>query len=206
MALVFASTNPHKLREIRKILGPLGLELRGLDELGPSVPEPTETETTLEGNARLKAAAYARALGRTCLADDSGLEVDALGGAPGVHSARYAGSGSTREERDRANREKLVAKLDELGPVSRKTRLVCVLCLADRTGRVLCETRGTLEALVTHEPRGEKGFGYDSVLLLPDVGRTIAELTPEELNARSHRGQAARALYAWLSAHPLPND
>jgi len=198
MKLVLATTNPHKVREMREILGPLGLELESLDELGVSVPEPAESAATLEGNARIKAVAYARALGRTCLADDSGLEVDALGGAPGVHSARYAGSGATRNERDRANREKLLAELRQLGPVSRVARLVCVLCLADRTGRVLSETRGTLAAVVADEPRGENGFGYDSLLFLPDVRLTLAELSPDELHARSHRGTAARALHAWL--------
>jgi len=198
MKLVLATTNPHKVGEMRGILGPLGVEVQGLDELGVTLPEPAETATTLEGNARIKAVAYARALGQTCLADDSGLEVDALGGAPGVHSARYAGISSTRDERDRRNREKLLAELERRGPVSRAARLVCSLCLADATGRVLFETRGALEAVVAQEPRGEHGFGYDSVLFLPDVQKTLAELSAEELNARSHRGTAARALHAWL--------
>jgi XTP/dITP diphosphohydrolase len=204
MQLVFATTNPHKLREMRELLGPHGLDVRGLDALGRAVAEPAETEATLEGNARLKATTYARALGQTCLADDSGLEVDALDGAPGVHSARYAGIGTTREERDQANRDKLLRELARRGAVSRKTRLVCVLCLADRTGRILFEARGTLDAVVAPAPRGEHGFGYDSLLLLPEVNKTVAELSPAELNARSHRGAAARALHAWLREHPLP--
>lgn len=206
MQLVFASTNPHKLREIREILGPLGLEVRDPGELGRALPEPAETEVTLEGNARLKAVSYARALGRTCLADDSGLEVDALGGAPGVHSARYAGVAATGDERDRANREKLVRELGKLGDVTRRARLVCALCLADASGRVLFETRGTLEAVVIDEPRGKNGFGYDSLLLLPDTNRTMAELDADELNARSHRGAAARALHAWLRTHEFPHS
>jgi XTP/dITP diphosphohydrolase len=197
MQLVFASTNPHKLRELREILGPLGIELHGLDETGRGVAEPVETEPTLEGNARLKAVTYARALGCTCLADDSGLEVAALGGAPGVNSARYAGNDGTRDERDRANREKLVAELLGRG-ADRTARLVCALCLADATGRVLFETRGTLDAVVLEAPREEHGFGYDSLLLLPDLDQTLAEISAEELHARSHRGQAARALHAWL--------
>jgi XTP/dITP diphosphohydrolase len=205
MPLVFATTNPHKLREIREILGPLGIDVRGLEETGRDVPEPVETAPTLEGNARIKAATYARALGQPCLADDSGLEVDALGGAPGVHSARYAGTGATREERDRANREKLVAELGKLGRVNQSARLVCTLCLADATGDVLFETRGAIEALITEAPRGGHGFGYDSLLFLPDVNKTVAELAPNEFNARSHRGAAARALHAWLSTHPLPD-
>ena len=206
MKLVFASTNPHKLREVREILGPLGLELGGLDELDGAVSEPVETEATLEGNARLKARFYARALGRACLADDSGLEVDALGGAPGVRSARYAESGGTRDERDRENRVKLVRELQKLGNVSRRARLVCAMCLADETGRVLFETRGAVEAVVIDEPRGEHGFGYDRHLFLPDVRKTLGELSPDELNARSHRGEAARALHAWLREHPLPGE
>jgi XTP/dITP diphosphohydrolase len=206
MQLVFATTNPHKLRELREILGPLGIDVTDLTTLGRALPEPAETEATLEGNARLKARTYARALGRTCLADDSGIEVDALGGAPGVHSARYAGSGGTREERDRANREKLLAELRRCGPVKRDARLVCALCLADPAGQVLFEARGVLHALIADEPRGGQGFGYDSLLLLPDVEKTVAELSPGALNARSHRGAAARLLHAWLETHPLPDS
>jgi XTP/dITP diphosphohydrolase len=201
MRLAFATTNPHKLQEIREILGPLGVEVHGLSELGHDLPEPAETDPTLEGNARIKAATYARALGRTCLADDSGLEVDALGGAPGVHSARFAGTGTTREERDRANREKLLAELEKLGAVDRSAHLVCTLCLADATGRILFEARGAIDAVIVDEPRGDHGFGYDALLFLPDVGRTVAELAPAELNARSHRGAAARALHAWLKTY-----
>jgi XTP/dITP diphosphohydrolase len=203
MQLLLASTNPHKLREIREILEPLGVEVRGLDEAGRAVPEPVEAEVTFEANARLKAVTYARALGRTCLADDSGLVVDALGGAPGVHSARYAGFGATRDERDQANREKLISELRKLGDVSRAARLVCTLCLSDATGRVLFEARGTLEGVIQDEPRGGNGFGYDTHLFLPDVGKTAAELSPAELNARSHRGAATRLFHAWLSTHPL---
>lgn len=198
MPLAFATTNPHKLREVREILAPLGIEVRGLGELGRDVPEPVEDAATLEGNARLKAQSYARALGQACLADDSGLEVDALAGAPGIHSARYAGLGSTREERDRANREKLLAELGKLGAVSRSARLVCTLCLADADGRVLFETRGAVEAVIAHEAHGEHGFGYDALLFLPEVEKSVAELSPEEWNARSHRGKAVRALAAWL--------
>jgi XTP/dITP diphosphohydrolase len=200
MTLVFATTNPHKLQEIRDILGPLAIDVQGLDDVGRAVSEPVESEATLAGNARLKAVTYARALGRMCLADDSGLEVDALGGAPGVHSARYAGRGATREERDRANREKLVAELGRLADVSRTARLVCCLCLADATGRILFEAEGAIHALIVDEPRGNRGFGYDAHLFLPDAGRTVAELTPDELNARSHRAVAVRALHAFLTS------
>lgn len=201
--LLFASTNPNKVREVREILGPLGVRVLGLDEAGRDVPPPAEDAATFEGNARLKALAYARALGRACLADDSGLEVDALGGAPGVHSANYAGARGTREERDRENRTKLIAELRGRAPSP--ARLVCALCLADAEGEVLFQARGTFEGVITEQARGDGGFGYDSHLFLPDLGRTVAELRPEELHARSHRGAAVRALHEWLSANPLPS-
>jgi XTP/dITP diphosphohydrolase len=203
MKLVLASTNPHKLREIREILEPLGVEVGGLEETGRAVPEPVEAEATFEANARVKAVSYARALGQSCLADDSGLEVDALGGAPGVRSARYAGIGATRDQRDQANREKLISELRKLGDVSRTARLVCALCLSDATGRVLFEARGTLSGLIQDEPRGGNGFGYDTHLFLPDLGKTAAELAPAELHTRSHRGAAVRKFYAWLRENPL---
>lgn len=202
MKLVLATTNPHKLEEIREILGPLGVLVSGLTDVGRDLPEPVEDEATFEANARRKAVTYARALGTTCLADDSGLEVDALGGAPGVRSARYAGASGTREERDRANREKLIVELGKLGDVLRTARLVCTLCLADAAGRVLFESRGTLEGRIQDEPRGSNGFGYDRHLFLPGAGKTAAELSPADLAARSHRGAAARKLYVWLAEHP----
>jgi XTP/dITP diphosphohydrolase len=200
---VFGSTHPPKVGEIRTLLGSFGVEVVGLDEVGRSVAPPVEDADTFEGNARIKALAYARAFSRPCLADDSGLEVDALGGAPGVRSARYAGVDGTREERDRANRDKLVAEIQKLGPVPRSARLVCTLCLVDATAQVLCETRGTFDGIIIDDARGGNGFGYDGHLFLPDVSKTAAELSHEEQNARSHRGNAARALGAWLRDHPL---
>lgn len=203
MRLLFATTNPHKAREIGQMLGPLGIEVCSLADVAPNLPEPVEDADTFEGNARIKAVAYARALRMSCLADDSGLEVDALGGAPGVHSARYAGVGQTREERDRANNEKLIAELRKRGDVARSARFVCALCLVDAEGCVLFETRGTFAGVVTDEARGANGFGYDPHLFLPDVGKSSAELSDGEKNARSHRGAATRALHAWLVQHPL---
>ena len=203
MKLLFATTNPHKAREIGQILGPLGIEVCSLAEVAPGLPEPVEDADTFEGNARIKALAYSRALKLPCLADDSGLEVDALGGAPGVHSAYYAGVGSNREERDRANNQKLIAELRKLGQVDRSARFVCALCLVDAESRVLFETRGTFAGVIADDPRGENGFGYDPHLFLPDVGKSSAELPPEQKNARSHRGMATRALHAWLLKNPL---
>jgi len=196
--LLVATTNPHKAREFGELLEPLGVRVRGLDQLEAPLTAPVENEATFAGNARLKAAFYARALGCTCLADDSGLEVDALGGAPGVLSARYAGEAGSREERDHRNREKVVRELRERGAQESPARLVCALCLADAAGTVLFETSASLEGLFRFEPRGGHGFGYDGHLFLPALGRMAAELSPEEMNACSHRGQATRALAAWL--------
>jgi XTP/dITP diphosphohydrolase len=203
MKLLIATTNPHKVREIGQVLEPLGLDVCSLADVAPHLPEPVEDADTFEGNARIKAVAYARALRMPCLADDSGLEVEALGGAPGVHSAYYAGVGRTREERDPANNRKLVSELRKLGDVDRSAHFVCALCLVDANANVLFETRGTFEGVIIDEPRGENGFGYDPHLFLPDVGKTSAELPPEAKNARSHRGAATRALHAWLAKNPL---
>ncbi len=202
MKLLIATSNPHKVREIGQVLSPLGVEVLGLDEIGRELEEPVEDADTFEGNARLKAVGYASQLGMACLAEDSGLEVDALGGAPGVHSARYAGRGTTREEKDRENNAKLLSELSRLGEVDRAARFVCAMCLVDEAGQVRFETRGTYEGQIAQQARGENGFGYDPLLYLPDVGKTSAELSPDEKNARSHRGQAARALLAWLKAQP----
>jgi XTP/dITP diphosphohydrolase len=194
MDLVVATGNPHKVDEIRAILAPHGVRVLGLDDLGAVVPEPDEPGDTFEENAAIKARAYAAALGRTVLADDSGLEVDALGGRPGVHSARYAGVGATREERDAANNAKLLHELSGM-PMDRRTaRFVCVICVAAPDGRVVATARGTFDGVIIEAARGSHGFGYDPLLFVPDAGCTSAELDPAEKNRRSHRGQAVRAL------------
>jgi XTP/dITP diphosphohydrolase len=203
MKLLVATTNPNKVREFAQVLEPLGFEIMGLDVFAQDLPEPVEDAPTFEGNARIKAQAYARALQMACVAEDSGLEVDALGGAPGVHSARYAGTEGTREQRDQANNDKLLLALARLGAIDRTGRFVCALCLVDAEGRVLFETRGTYQGLIAEAPRGENGFGYDPLLYLPDLYRTSAELSPAEKNARSHRGEAARALARFLSESAL---
>ena len=197
--IVVATGNPHKVEEIREILAPSGLVVRSLDEVGGPFAEPDETGRTFEANARIKAVAYAKATGRTVLADDSGLEVDALGGAPGVHSARYAGVGATRAERDAANNAKLLRELAQVPDARRAARFVCVLCIARPDGTLLAESRGTFDGVIGRAARGTNGFGYDPLLVLED-GRTSAELSPAEKNARSHRGNALRALVAKLRA------
>lgn len=194
MKVLFATSNPHKVREVTQVLAPLGIEVLSLSDLEQSFDEPVEDADTFAGNARIKALGYARASGLRCLAEDSGLEVDALGGAPGVHSARYAGVEGTRDERDRANNEKLLRAIADVAPDDRSARFVCTMCLAGADGTVLAETRGTYDGVITDEPRGDNGFGYDPLLFLPALGKTSAELAPDEKNARSHRGVAARAM------------
>jgi len=193
--LTIATSNPHKVDEISAVLGPLGIRCIPLGRA--DIPEPEEDGATFEENARIKARAYASALGRVVLADDSGLEVDALGGAPGVHSARYAGIGATREERDRANNMKLLAALSNVPDAQRTARFVCVLSIARPDGTIIAESRGTFDGIIGRAPRGSNGFGYDPLLVLED-GRTSAELSPDEKNARSHRGNALRLILPQL--------
>jgi XTP/dITP diphosphohydrolase len=202
--LLVATTNPNKVREIDQVLRPLGYDVVGLHELAHAIPEPVEDADTFEGNARIKAQAYARALGSACLAEDSGLEVDVLAGAPGVHSARYAGVDGPREERDRANNEKLLRALANVPASERSARFVCALCLVDAQGSILFETRGTYEGVIADAPRGAGGFGYDPLLFLPALGKTSAELAPAEKNALSHRGKATRALATYLEGQKQP--
>ncbi len=193
MRIVFATSNPHKVVEVSAILAPHGIEVVGLDGFA-DIAEPEEDGATFEANACLKARYYAARLGLECLAEDSGLEVDALGGEPGVRSARYAGAGGSRDERDSANNALLLQRLENVPEGSRQARFVCAMCVARPDGRVVAETRGHFEGLVAREPAGRGGFGYDPLLFLPDVGCTSAELSAEAKNARSHRGHAARQL------------
>ncbi len=196
-------------------MAPAGIDVLSLADLRDDAghprpfPEPAEDADTFEGNARLKALAYARMTGMTCLADDSGLEVDALGGAPGVHSAYYAdwhpASGrdqrerrsATRAEQDARNNARLLHELDGVPTANRAARFVCAMCIAAPDGSVIAESRGTFDGRIGDAPRGSNGFGYDPLLVLDD-GRTSAELPPDEKNARSHRGMAARLIVAQI--------
>ena len=199
MQLLFATSNPHKIEEVGSILAPLGMDVIGLDALARPPIEPVEDGQTFQANARIKAIHYARAAGRLCLADDSGLEVDALDGAPGVISARYAGIGATRAEQTAANNARLLRELKGVPPERRAARFVCAMCLADGQGRILAESRGTFDGVIAAEPRGSSGFGYDPLLYLPELGRTVAELAAGEKNSRSHRGEAARKMAALIA-------
>jgi XTP/dITP diphosphohydrolase len=201
MRIVIATGNPHKVDEIRAVLAPMGFTVVALPELGRPVPaEPDEPGVTFEENARIKARYYAAAIGEPVLADDSGLEVDALQGAPGVHSAYWAGADGSRAERDARNNAKLVAAVKGLPEDRRRARFVCTMCVATPDGAVVVETRGEFEGSIVDEPRGAHGFGYDPHLWLADRGMTSAELPPEEKNAISHRGRAVRRL-AYLIQH-----
>ncbi len=192
--VLVGTTNQGKLREIRQLLHGTPYDVVGLDDC-PGLPEPEETGTTFDANARIKALAYARASGLLTVAEDSGLEVDALGGAPGVHSARYLGREATYPERFAA----ILAGLAERPGAPRTARFVCALAVADREG-ILFETRGALEGEIAEAPRGTGGFGYDPIFLVPELGCTTAELTSEEKLAIAHRGQAVRMLGHWLGA------
>jgi XTP/dITP diphosphohydrolase len=188
--LVIATNNPGKLREFRELLDGCGFELVTPADLGvPFGPE--ETGATFEENAKIKAVEAARATGLISLADDSGLEVDALAGRPGIFSARYAGAGMTDPELSDEDRVRIV--LDEMRGVPddrRSARFRCVIAIATPGGTVQT-VEGVFEGRLTHEPRGANGFGYDPIFLVPELGKTSAELPPEEKNAMSHRGQAA---------------
>jgi XTP/dITP diphosphohydrolase len=184
--LLFATTNAGKLRELRGLVGD-ALEVLSLKDL-PPVPEPEENAPTFEGNAELKARAYAEATGLPALADDSGLCVDALGGAPGVRSARYAPGD------DRARYEKLLAALVGVPDEKRTASFQCALALVKPGGGPARVEVGRCEGVIGHAPRGTHGFGYDPVFLIPSLGRTMAELTPEEKAALSHRGAAFRKM------------
>ncbi len=192
--ILIATRNPAKVREIKAILSGIPVELLSLEEIDPGrkIPEPEETGKTFAENARTKATYYARASGMWALADDSGLVVDALNGEPGVRSARYALDECNDDENiDMANNAKLLRELTGIEDERRTARFICHLVLSDGH-KTLIETTGVINGRITHQPRGENGFGYDPLFLVPELGRTTAELPPEEKNAISHRGQAVR--------------
>lgn len=241
MRIVLATSNPHKRDEIAAIFESCGaggrVKLVTLDELGEAsrtIAEPVEDGETFEANAIKKACYYARATGLPCLADDSGLEIDALGGEPGVYSARYSGATGDRAAVDLRNNRLVLEKLGPTPIEQRTARFVCAMALcvpsdgeppawlvpwvvkahvvgAAEGGRLLTCVRGTVDGriIMPHEAadpthpergRGENGFGYDPLFFLPDRGCTSAELSPEQKNAISHRGDAARKMWQWLRA------
>lgn len=182
--IVIASKNKGKIREIRQIYSDLPVSV--VED--PGLPEVLEDGATFAENARKKALQIARTSGKWALADDSGLEVDALAGAPGVHSARWSGRG------DEGNNEKLLAELRDVPPPARTARYRAVVVVATPDGRVIAEADGACEGVIGFDRRGSGGFGYDPLFVVPALGRTMAELDPATKNSISHRGQALRRL------------
>jgi XTP/dITP diphosphohydrolase len=196
LRILIATTNPGKLAELRRLLSGLPCELSGLEALAAAPPVPAETGNTFAENARLKAEYYFSHTGLLSLADDSGLEVDALGGAPGIYSARYAGEAASDAERI----AKLLDELKEVPDERRTARFKCSLALVGVI-EVAPEQHifdGSCEGLIARAPRGDGGFGYDPVFVDQASGRTFAELAPAEKAARSHRGRALAALRDFL--------
>lgn len=188
--LVFATHNPHKFAEVHSLLPP-GYSLLSLTDIGCSEDIP-ETADTLEGNARLKAAHVRERYGYDCIADDTGLEVEALGGAPGVYSARYAGPKADAN----ANNAKLLAALE--GSENRSARFRTVIVLTEGSGFRYFE--GIAQGEILTAPTGDGGFGYDPIFRPTGYSRSFAELTRDEKNAISHRGKAFRALQAYMTS------
>jgi XTP/dITP diphosphohydrolase len=191
--LLVATTNPGKRREIDEILHGAPVTLVGLDRF-PGIPDPDETGTTFAENARLKALYYAAATGLPAVADDSGLEIDALGGQPGVHSARWHGSDYAVKFR------KIHELLDAQGLATSAARFVCHVALA-QDGLIRFEADGVVEGEITREPRGAHGFGYDPIFFYPPLGVTLAEIPHTRKRVVSHRGKAFDALRQYLLEH-----
>lgn len=186
--ILLATRNPGKLREVRDFLSELELEVVGMEEL-PEAGDVVEDGKSFLENARKKAHALASRFGCAALADDSGLEVDALGGLPGVRSARYAGETATDDQ----NNKKLLEAMKGLGAGERSARFRCVMVLATPEGKEWV-SEGTWEGEIAQAPRGKGGFGYDPLFLIPEQGRTVAELSLGEKNKMSHRAQALRGI------------
>jgi len=191
--LLIATSNVGKAREFTYLLADVPFRLRTLAEF-PHVPEVAETGATFAENAALKARAYSRQTGLWTLADDSGLEVEALGGAPGLHSARYAGAGATDEER----RLKLLAELTRTGDATRRARFVCVIALAQPAENAMQLFTGICTGHVAHTQRGAHGFGYDPIFVPDGYAATFGELSDEVKQHISHRARALAAAKAYL--------
>ena len=193
--MIFATGNQGKMKEIREILADTEYEVVSMKEAGVDA-EIIEDGTTFEENAVIKAKAIMELTGELTLADDSGLEVDALNGEPGVYSARYMGEDTSY----RIKNQSLVDRLEGVPVEKRTARFVCVIAAAFPDGTV-CTTKGTIEGKIGYEERGENGFGYDPIFYLPDMSRTTAELSPEEKNAVSHRGKALAAMKEQIASY-----
>lgn len=197
-----ATSNPGKIRDFAGAAAPHGIEIAGIPHFS-SLPPVVEDGATFEANARKKGEAYSVAVpGQLVVADDSGLEIDALGGAPGVHSARYAADEPHTAEAntdDEANNARVLRELADVPIEKRTARFVCVL-VAARDGQALATFRGTAEGLILNAPRGTNGFGYDPLFYFPEIGKSFAELTAVEKAQYSHRGKAFLAFLEWYRA------
>lgn len=187
--LVVATHNQGKVEEFKVLMKDLPIEIKYLADFD-AVPAPAETGRTFVANARLKATYYARKLGKPCIADDSGLEVQALDGAPGVRSARYAGE----EASDEDNNKLLLHNMKF--QVKRTCRFRCALCVAQADGKVMNEVDGICDGMLLHEPLGTEGFGYDPLFWSTELHKGMGEATMQEKNKISHRGKAIRKLVA----------
>lgn len=200
--ILIATSNPGKLRDFAGAAAPLGIEIASIPNFA-SLPAVVEDGVTFEENARKKAESYSRSVpGEIVLADDSGLEVDALKGAPGVHSARYAAEAPhlvNNNTDDEANNARLLRELKDLPADKRKARFVCVIAAA-RDGQTLEVFRGEAEGIILNRSRGTNGFGYDPLFYFPQIQKAFAELTAEEKAQYSHRGAAFRQFLAWYQA------
>ena len=192
MKLLIATTNPGKLREIAGILEGLAVELVSLDRYS-GVDAPEETGETFADNARLKALYYHRATGLPSVADDSGLEIAAMDGAPGVHSARWEGFDYTVKFR------RIYERLEARGARGSAARFVCRVALADE-GRIVFESEGVIDGTIADQPRGEQGFGYDPIFFYPPLALTMAQLDPDVKASVSHRGKAFGQLRTFLGS------
>lgn len=200
-SLLLGTRNPGKIYEIKLIVGDLGLELHSLQEFS-AVDVAEENADTYAGNAILKAQFYARATGMVALADDSGLEVEALGGAPGVLSARYAGEHATDADR----RNLLLSSLASSDNPNRRARFVCAIAIADTHGEVLNVSEGICEGVINFAPRGDSGFGYDPLFVPEGYDQTFGELSDNIKNQISHRARALQKIRAWLTSQPTELD
>ena len=196
MEIVLATRNKKKIEEIRRITADLAITILSLDNF-PDCPETVEDRDTFEGNATKKAVEVCQCTGKPALADDSGLEVDALNGAPGVYSARYAGGGNTN---DIKNYEKLLAELKDVPDEKRGAQFVCCMALAFPEGTTKTFI-GYAKGCIGHEPKGKTGFGYDPVFIPENRKNTFAEMTGEEKDSLSHRGKALEKLAEFLHSH-----
>ncbi|WP_033828263.1 XTP/dITP diphosphatase [Bacillus andreraoultii] len=190
--LIIATKNVGKVKEFAEIFEPLGFKVKTLLDF-PNAPEIEETGVTFEENALLKAKGIANLLHKMVLADDSGLVIDALDGRPGVYSARYAGV----DKNDEANIKKVLDEMKGVPTEKRTAHFHCTLALVIPNKKSVI-INGKCEGMILTEKRGDKGFGYDPIFYVPSLGKTMAEMTPEEKNQISHRGDAIRKLHKWI--------